>query len=75
MLDVNLNLYITMKKILFPFNIKVKIIEPGVIKTDFYGRSMTVVENNDLGDYKAYSQKVISNLIRNGNNGSDPLEV
>jgi len=75
MLDANLNLYITMKKILFPFNIKVKIIEPGVIKTDFYGRSMTVVENNDLGDYKAYSQKVISNLIRNGNNGSDPLEV
>ena len=75
MLDANLNLYITMKKILFPFNIKVKIIEPGVIKTDFYGRSMTVVENNDLGDYKAYSQKVISNLVRNGNNGSDPLEV
>lgn len=58
-----------------PFNIKVKIIEPGVIKTDFYGRSMTVMENNDLDDYKAYSQKVISNLITNGNNGSDPLEV
>lgn len=58
-----------------PFNIKVKIIEPGVIKTDFYGRSMTVMENNELVDYKAYSQKVISNLIKNGNNGSDPLEV
>ena len=58
-----------------PFNIKVKIIEPGVIKTDFYERSMTVMENNELGDYKAYSQKIISNLIKNGNNGSDPLEV
>lgn len=58
-----------------PFNIKVKIIEPGVIKTDFYGRSMTVMDNKDLGDYKAYSQKVVSNLIKNGNNGSDPLEV
>lgn len=46
-----------------------------MIKTDFYGRSMTVMENNDLGDYKTYSQKVISNLIKNGNNGSDSLEV
>ena len=58
-----------------PFNIKVKIIEPGVINTDFYGRSMTVMGNNDLDDYKTYSQKVISNLIKNGNNGSDSLEV
>ncbi|WP_234122445.1 SDR family oxidoreductase [Clostridium hydrogenum] len=60
---------------LSPFNIKIKIIEPGVIKTDFYGRSMTVMENNDLDDYKAYSQKVVSNLVTNGNNGSNPLEV
>ncbi|WPC41187.1 SDR family NAD(P)-dependent oxidoreductase [Clostridium sp. JS66] len=58
---------------LSPFNIK--IIEPGVIKTDFYGRSMTVMENNNLYDYKAYSQKVVSSLVTNGNNGSDPLEV
>lgn len=58
-----------------PFNIKVKIIEPGVIKTDFYGRSMTVVENKDLDDYKVYSQKIIFNIIKNGNNGSNPLEV
>ncbi|OCA96678.1 SDR family oxidoreductase [Clostridium beijerinckii] len=60
---------------LSPFNIKIKIIEPGVIKTDFYGRSMTVMENNDLDEYRAYSQKVVSNLVTNGNNGSNPLEV
>lgn len=58
-----------------PFNIKIKIIEPGVIKTDFYGRSMEVIKNNDLDDYKVYSQKVMSNLIKNGNNGSSPMEV
>lgn len=58
-----------------PFNIKIKIIEPGVIKTDFYGRSMTVMNDNNLSDYKLYSEKVISNLIANSNNGSNPLEV
>ena len=58
-----------------PFNIKIKIIEPGVIKTDFYGRSMTVMENMDLSEYKAYSHKIIGNLVNNGNNGSDPVEV
>jgi NAD(P)-dependent dehydrogenase (short-subunit alcohol dehydrogenase family) len=35
-----------------PFNVKVKIIEPGVIKTDFYGRSMDEVDCTGLeGDY------------------------
>lgn len=58
-----------------PFNIKVKIIEPGVIKTDFYRRSMTIMKNESLGEYNTYSQKVIENLISNGNNGSDPAEV
>lgn len=58
-----------------PFNIKIKIIEPGVIKTDFYGRSMTIMENTNLNEYDDYSQKVIKNLISNGDNGSDPVEV
>jgi NADP-dependent 3-hydroxy acid dehydrogenase YdfG len=50
-----------------PFNIKVKIIEPGVIKTDFYGRSMTIAEDKGLKEYQDYSKKVTSNLVRNGN--------
>lgn len=65
----------SLKYELRPFNIKVKVIEPGVIKTDFYGRSMTVMENTNLNEYKEYSQKVINNLINRGKNGSDPLEV
>ena len=58
-----------------PFNIRVKIIEPGVIKTDFYGRSMTIAHNNRLTEYEPYSQKVINNLLKNGEKGSAPEEV
>jgi NAD(P)-dependent dehydrogenase (short-subunit alcohol dehydrogenase family) len=58
-----------------PFNILVKIIEPGVIKTDFYGRSMTVINEETSDDYKSYADRVVSNLVRNGENGSDPQEV
>lgn len=58
-----------------PFNIKVKIVEPGVIKTDFYGRSMTIMKDESLREYNTYSDKILKNLITNGNNGSDPAEV
>jgi len=34
-----------------PFNIKVKIIEPGIIKTDFYERSKDVMKKEGLTDY------------------------
>lgn len=57
------------------FNIKVKIIEPGVIKTDFYGRSMTILKDDLHVEYKNYANKVINNLVTNGNNGSTPVEV
>ena len=60
---------------LLPFNIKVKIIEPGVINTDFYGRSMSVMEDINLSEYQEYSQKVAGNLVKNGRNGSAPAEV
>ena len=58
-----------------PFNIRVKIIEPGIIKTDFYGRSMTVLKDETINAYESYSQKVIGNLLAQGNNGSDPCVV
>lgn len=58
-----------------PFNIKVKLIEPGVIKTDFYGRSMTMMKADAFTDYEDYAKKVSENLIANGNQGSSPQEV
>jgi len=57
------------------FGIKVKIIEPGVIKTDFYGRSKTVMSDENTKEYNEYSNKVIDILIRHGENGSDAEKV
>ena len=58
-----------------PFNIKVKLIESGIIKTEFCGRSMTVTENTYLEEYQNYSKHVVANLVQNGNNGSSPRDV
>lgn len=60
---------------LHPFNIHVKLIEPGVIQTDFYGRSMTVNQNQGLKDYAHYEKKVVGNLTENGKQGSSPKET
>ena len=54
------------------FGIRVKLIEPGTIYTEFCGRSMTVTNDETVQDYKEYSSLVISNLIKNGNAGSTP---
>lgn len=60
---------------LMPFNIKVKIIEPGVIKTDFFGRSMTLSRNAELIEYTDYEKKVLNNLSKNNEKASDPSGV
>jgi len=54
------------------FNIRVKIIEPGIIKTDFLGRSKTVLHDETLTDYREYSEKVMNNLFSMGEKGSPP---
>jgi NADP-dependent 3-hydroxy acid dehydrogenase YdfG len=54
------------------FNIRVKIIEPGVIKSNFLGRSMVMVEDKEQTDYEPYAQKVIKNIFLNGEKGSTP---
>lgn len=54
------------------FNIRVKVIEPGVIHTDFYGRSMTILQNPDIHVYDPYVKKVCENIIRNSLKGSTP---
>jgi NAD(P)-dependent dehydrogenase (short-subunit alcohol dehydrogenase family) len=54
------------------FNIKVKIIEPGAIKTDFYSRSITVAKKAGLNAYDAYIQKTLPQMDQAGVNGSPP---
>ena len=50
------------------FGVKVKLIEPGAIKTDFGGRSMDVWDISNLPDYSAFMDKVKAaraNFVRN----------
>jgi NAD(P)-dependent dehydrogenase (short-subunit alcohol dehydrogenase family) len=55
-----------------PLNIKVKIIEPGPIKTDFYDRSITLAQQAGLTDYDAYAQMVMPQMNKSGATGSPP---
>jgi len=57
------------------FNIRVKIIEPGIIKTDFLGRSKTVLKDDALSEYEEYSEKVMKNLLSMGEKGSPPVLI
>jgi NAD(P)-dependent dehydrogenase (short-subunit alcohol dehydrogenase family) len=54
------------------FNIKVKIIEPGPIKTDFYSRSITVAKQAGLTAYDDYVQRTLPQMDRAGQDGSPP---
>ena len=55
-----------------PFNIRVKIIEPGPIKTDFYGRSADPASRPELTAYDAFVAKVLPKLKQAGETGSPP---
>lgn len=41
-----------------PFNIKVKLIEPGIIYTDFYERSMIIAKKDNVKEYEIFFRKV-----------------
>jgi len=55
-----------------PFNIKVKIIEPGAIKTDFFGRSQDIAVKKGLDAYEQYVNTVVPNLQKQGANAPEP---
>jgi NAD(P)-dependent dehydrogenase (short-subunit alcohol dehydrogenase family) len=57
------------------FDIKVKLIEPGPIKTDFYGRSQVIFQKDSLTDYDDYQNMVIPNVVKSGEKGSSPEVV
>ncbi len=58
-----------------PFNIRVKIIEPGAIKTDFYDRSMDVMSKPGLTAYDAYVNKAMPNMNKFGETAPGPEKV
>jgi NAD(P)-dependent dehydrogenase (short-subunit alcohol dehydrogenase family) len=46
-----------------PFNIQIKNIEPGSIRTDFYKRSMEYAKSSHTKDYDAYFETVNKNML------------
>jgi NADP-dependent 3-hydroxy acid dehydrogenase YdfG len=54
-----------------PFNIRVKIIEPGPIKTDFYERSMELTKKEGLNVYDKYVDKIFPGMQKSGENAPD----
>ncbi|MEI7597083.1 MAG: SDR family oxidoreductase [Bacteroidota bacterium] len=58
-----------------PFNIKVKCIEPGPIKTDFYSRSQELFKNEELNDYELYEKATYSFTQKFAERGLEPIEV
>ena len=48
------------------FNIRVKIIEPGPIKSDFYDRSAVIAKKEDLHVYDHFVDKVLPNMQKAG---------
>jgi NAD(P)-dependent dehydrogenase (short-subunit alcohol dehydrogenase family) len=59
---------------LAPLNIRVKIVEPGPIKTDFYERSANRQQSLDP-DYAGLYQKVMPKMDQSGRTGSPPTVV
>lgn len=55
-----------------PFNIRVKNVEPGAIKTDFYERSMDLFKKEGLTAYDNYQQVVYANTQKAGENAPGP---
>jgi NAD(P)-dependent dehydrogenase (short-subunit alcohol dehydrogenase family) len=53
------------------FNIRVKIIEPGPIKTDFYGRSQDVTRREGLSVYDNLISRALPNMNKAGETAPD----
>lgn len=58
-----------------PFNIHVKIIEPGPIKTDFYARSQDITSKEDLTAYDAFTSRAMQNMQKAGEEAPDGTVV
>ncbi len=58
-----------------PFNIRIKNVEPGTIKTDFYSRSQDYFNKEGLTDYNSYSMITYANTQKFGIKAPGPEAV
>ncbi len=56
-------------------NIKVKIVEPGIIKTNFYGTSMDMTQDKEILAYASYAHDLKESSYRYGMKGSHPSVI
>lgn len=54
------------------YNIRIKLVEPGAIKTDFYDRSMDLFKKEGLSAYDSYTELTMPNMQAAGANGPGP---
>lgn len=57
------------------FNIKIKLVEPGAIKTDFYNRSQELFQKEGYNEYDAYEKITYANLQKEGATAPGPEVV
>ncbi len=55
--------------------IAVKLVLPGMMKTDFFGRSMTVFEDNAVKGYEKFEETTRHNIMHMAERGEDPALV
>ncbi|MCL1491102.1 MAG: SDR family oxidoreductase [Pseudanabaena sp. Salubria-1] len=60
---------------LLAFNIRIKIVEPGPIKTDFYERSADRTSNPDFPEYDEFSDRILTKLNKIGTTRALPEVV
>lgn len=58
-----------------PFNIRVKIVEPGPIKTDFYERSADLIQNEGFTVYDEQFHRALPNMMNVSKLGARPRKV
>lgn len=58
-----------------PYNIRVKVVEPGPIKTDFYNRSLEKLEKPEIEGQYAHVQKAMKKIEKMGMKGLPPERV
>lgn len=56
-----------------PLNIKVKIVEPGVVNTDFFSRSLQITDMHTIPEYQAMYQKAEKRM--DVGSGSSPQKI
>ncbi len=65
----------SMKFEIEPLGIRIKLVEPGAVKTDFYDRSIDLTDKDSPSEYKELYDRGMAGMHAAGANGADPKDV